>query len=355
MVEPRTRAQAQQRADRLRIFQNELTRLEAEGVLNFTTEQRERLNSHVDATMRALARDFDIDTTESQRQVSLGMRIAATAGALALCAAVVSFFYRYWGLLATEVQVGLLAVTPIACAAGAEFAARRERTLYFTGLISVVALGAFVLNVSVMGLIFNLVPTPGAPLAWGAFAMFLAYRYGLRLLLLAGIGFGMAFVGAMLTLAAGYFWPQMIELPETLLIAGLLSMGLPWVVPHRKRADFPFVYLMAGLLVAFLAVLVLSTVGENSLLPFGDKTTEPIYQVLGQAGTALAVWLGVRKGLPGVVNMGALFFILFLYARFVDWWWDWMPKYLFFLIIAGVSIGLLLVFRALRGRMKGAT
>ena len=42
------------------------------------------------------------------------MRIASTLGGLAFCVAVWLFFMRYWGLLATGVQVGILVVLPLA-------------------------------------------------------------------------------------------------------------------------------------------------------------------------------------------------------------------------------------------------
>jgi len=48
------------------------------------------------------------------------------------------------------------------------------------------------------------------------------------------------------------------------------------------------------------------------------------------------------------VNLGAAFFTIFLYAKFVDWWWDWMPKYVFFFVIGFIAIGLLLAFRKIR-------
>jgi predicted RND superfamily exporter protein len=38
----------------------------------------------------------------------------------------------------------------------------------------------------------------------------------------------------------------------------------------------------------------------------------------------------------------------------VDWWWDWMPKYLFFLVIGLISVALLVVFKRLRARLLGA-
>jgi O-antigen ligase len=52
------------------------------------------------------------------------------------------------------------------------------------------------------------------------------------------------------------------------------------------------------------------------------------------------------------VNLGALFFAAFLITRLTDWWWRWMPSYVFFLVIGLLAIGLIVVFRQLRNRME---
>jgi len=62
------------------------------------------------------------------------------------------------------------------CWPAPNFAAQRERTFYFTGLLALVALASFILNLAVVGDIFNITSTERALLAWGAFAMVLAYR-----------------------------------------------------------------------------------------------------------------------------------------------------------------------------------
>jgi len=51
--------------------------------------------------------------------------------------------------------------------------------------------------------------------------------------------------------------------------------------------------------------------------------------------------------------------MVFLFMKFVDWWWDWMPKYLFFLTLAATSLIVLGILRRLRGalsvRLEGAS
>jgi hypothetical protein len=43
-----------------------------------------------------------------------------------------------------------------------------------------------------------------------------------------------------------------------------------------------------------------------------------------------------------------VFFVVFLYTKLFDWWWDAMPKYVFFFVLALVAMLFLLVLRRLR-------
>ena len=43
--------------------------------------------------------------------------------------------------------------------------------------------------------------------------------------------------------------------------------------------------------------------------------------------------------------------LVFLFVRLHSWWWSWMPKYLFFLVLGIIAFGLLLVFRRIRSRL----
>ena len=69
------------------------------------------------------------------------------------------------------------------------------------------------------------------------------------------------------------------------------------------------------------------------------------------AASIITIGLGLRQGLPEVVLIGSLFTGIFLLLRFVDWWWDWMPKYLFFLILAAVALAWLWGLRLARRRL----
>ena len=62
----------------------------------------------------------------------------------------------------------------------------------------------------------------------------------------------------------------------------------------------------------------------------------------------------VRRQWPDTVNTGISFFVIFLYTKFFDWWWDALPKYLFFLVLGLAAVLILLVLRRLRGVLAHA-
>lgn len=298
-----------------------------------------------------LARQFDVDTSVSQKRVSWGMRIASTLGGIAICAAVVLFFIRYWGYLDTPVQVAIVAAVPLLALAAAEFVSRRERTLYFTSLLALVAFASFVMNVAVLGSIFNITSTERALLAWGAFAVLLAYRYGLRLQLALGLLLLISYGAAMVTAYFGYRWLDFSQRPELVALLAVLVFSAPLVIRHDRREDFPPVYRLIGAIVFFVCVLSLAEWGIPSYLSFRHENIERLYEFVGLLTSAGAIWLGIAFTWNGVVNISAIAFVIFLFTRLYHWWWDWMPKYLFFALIGALGIGLVIAFKRLREQM----
>jgi uncharacterized membrane protein len=84
------------------------------------------------------------------------------------------------------------------------------------------------------------------------------------------------------------------------------------------------------------------------------KAIEGGYELAGFVGSALAIWVGVRRRWSDTVNTGITFFVIFLYTKFFDWWWAAMPKYLFFLVLGLAAILILLVLKRLRRMGRGA-
>jgi hypothetical protein len=352
------KSEAQARADRIRAFRAELAHLEGGGVATLTSEQRSAIERHHQQALADLQGRFDVDTTETLKQMSWGMRLASLVGAMALAASVVLFFFQIWGDLTTWQQVAVLALSPLAALAAVEAAARRERTLYVAAILGLIAFACFVLNLQMFGMIFNITPTPNAFLVWSAFGAILAYAYGIRILLVAGILSFMGWLSATVGTWSGCYWLYFWERPENFILSGaiLFAVGVSGDLrrPLRidRRPDFEGIYRVFGLLAIFLPVLVLSNGGEASYLQMNGDAIEILYQLAGFLLSGLAIWIGIRCGWSGVTNTGATFLVLFLYTKFFDWWWDWMPKWIFFLILGAVALGLLLIMKRFRARAR---
>lgn len=350
-----TKAQAQQRADDIEAFSRELERLREEQALALTPEQAEGLRQHHAQLLDGFARTHDVDISTSTRQMSLGMRVASFLGALALAASVYFMFYQFWGLLSTPLQVLILAAAPILTLAATLLAARLDASGYFSKLAALVSFACFVLNLSMLGQIFNITPSDKAFLVWGLYALLLAYSFDLQLLLVAAIACLVAFISARVGTWSGCYWIDFGERPENFFPAALLLLAAPQLTARLlPRPHFDRMYRIFGLLVLLLPILLLSNWAEGSYLDWDRVLIKDSYQTLGFLLSAAAIWRGVRSGRGEVLNTGVVFFVIFLFTKLYDWWWDTMPKWLFFLLIALLAVLTLTVLRRLRISARSA-
>ncbi len=345
-----SRVEAQQRADEIRVFQRELERLERDRVVALDDVQRAAIECYHQELLARYGKAFDIDHDVRAKQLSLGMRVASFIGALALAASVFFLFYQFWGWFPTAGQVAILLLAALGALAATVYIQGRDESGYFTKLAALVAFVCFVLNIVMLGSIFNLTPTDNALLPWAAFALLLAYTCDLRLLLVAGILCIVSFISARTGTFGGLYWLHFGERPENFFPAALALFLVPQVVDHRRFAGFAATYRLFGVLTLLLPVLVLSHWGRGSYWDTDPDVIEGAYQVLGFALSAGVAWLGARRQWPEVTNSGITFFVIFLYTKFFDWWWDVMPKYLFFLVLGLTAVLFLFILRRLRAR-----
>lgn len=87
--------QAQQRADRIRSFTQELETLEHEDILVLDESQKLRLAEYHQTMLARFSSLYDVDISRSDKQLSWSMRIVSFLGALALSAAVFFFFIGF--------------------------------------------------------------------------------------------------------------------------------------------------------------------------------------------------------------------------------------------------------------------
>lgn len=344
----KSKADAQKRTDQIASFKAELEVMKKDRIILLTGEQHAAIDQYHTKIISDLTADFDVDSSKREKQLSLGMKIASFLGALGLAASVFFLFYQYWGRFSTPIQVFILITAPMIGLGATMYAAYRESTGYFSKLLGMVAVACFVLNLMMFGQIFNIIPSDKAFLVWALFAFLLAYAADSRLLLAAGIICLAGFLSARVGTWSGCYWIYFGQRPENFFPAAVVLFLIPYFISHHRYSGFEVIYRVFAVLIFFIPVLILSNWGSISYLYLDREMIEIIYQIAGFVISAAAIWLGIRKGWPDVTNTGNVFFVLFLYTKFFDWWWDWMPKYLFFLVVGLTAILVLLVFKRLR-------
>ena len=350
-AEPRRgRADAQRRVHRIRAFRAELEALSEAGVASLTTEQEQAIRQFHDQLLGTLAVAHDIDRSESAGQLSRGMRIAAFFAAVALSGAVYSLVSRFWGQLDLPVQATLLCAFPLMALVGVELAAQRERTLYVSSIFAIVAFATHWLAVTVLGDLLNLPMTPAAIWGGALFGTALALPYGFRLILGAAlVAFLVALAGSVFQ-AGGVPWTALVEFPEIITVAAFLLLV---TAPALGIIDpsFAIVTRSVSLVVGLGGLLLLSLSGAASLLPTPSWVSALIYQVVVGVAAVMTLAVGVRRQWQEGVYIGAGALTVFLFTRFVDWFWDALPRFVFFLFLALIALGWLFVLRRLRSRL----
>lgn len=325
--------------------------LESEGVSPLSQDCRDTLYRHHDQIREHLRRQFDVDVTVRDMKLSVAMKIVSALGGLAFCLALGAVVQRYWGVMDTWLQVLLLIAAPLAVILLAEFAAKHERTYYFTSLLSLVALAAFFLDLKTLGEIFAMTPTPAPIACWGALALWFAVRYQLRLQLVIGLILMTALVPMFIFYVGGYAWENPLERPEILIAVGIVLGWRAWY-----RADLfasPMRGVAAGMILACL--LLFSKWGYNSFLPLPRKTVEAIYTALCFFASGAGIALGTWRNWSEVMMLSVTCFTGFLIMKLYDWLWEEIPAFLFFALIGILSLGMLFAFRRLRDRMREVT
>lgn len=342
-----SKIEAQQRADRINSFRLELEALQREQVVALDSEQELAIGSYHRRLLDQLAAGFDIDTTSRQKQLSLGMGITSSLGAMGLAASVFFFYFQYWGWLDTKTQVTVLLSMPFIGLVLTMGAARLDKSGHFAKLLALITLVCFVLDLSMLGQIFNIPPTPRAMLAWSFFAGLLAYGVESRFMLAMSMLCFAGFLSAQTATWGGCYWISFGQRPETFFPAALV-LFLISLIPHRRYPGFAALFRIFALLLFFLPLLVLCNWGEISFLDMESELVEVLYQIVGFVAASAMIGLGILRGWPEVVNTANCFFTLLLYTKFYDWWWAWMPKYQFFLLIGLTAILMLLILKRMR-------
>jgi hypothetical protein len=343
-----SQSEAQKRIQQIDAFKSELAELKQQNILSLTPEQTAKVVTHHSQLTTELCNAFDIDINTQCKQLSLGMKIASLAGALAMASSLCFLFYQFWGYLTTITQVSVLVISPILLFILTLTLTDKEKHAYVSKMSALICFASFVLNLSMLGQIFNITPSPNAFVTFSAFAFLLAYICQTRLMLIFAIGCLCSFIAMQLGTWSGIYWLSFGERPENFFVPGILLFVIGYFGQHKQFKGFGSTYRITALLIIFLPILVLSNAAHISYLTFPNEMIEGIYQMLGFILSATLIWLGITQQKSDVTNTAHVFLLLFIYTKFFDWWWDWMPKYVFFFLMGLSALLALMVFKRIR-------
>ncbi|MEA2100054.1 MAG: DUF2157 domain-containing protein [Campylobacterota bacterium] len=338
---------AQKRVDQINQFQLELKIIEEENIITLEKTQLIDIKTYHEKLTSQLLSTYDIDLNSQNKQLSLGMKIASFIGAVGLSASLYLLFYQFWGIFSINTQLFISISTPIIALSITMIISLKEKTSYFSKIFALITFVTFVINLSVLGHIFNIAPSPQVMLTLSVFAFLLAYAVNTRLLLSFGILSFLAYFSAQIGTYNGTYWLRFGERPENFLPISLLLFSISFI-SNNRYSDFNIIYRVYGILVFFIPVLILSNWGYISYMEFNKDYIEIFYQLIGFTVSILIIYLGIKKNLVELINGGIIFFTLFLFTKFFDWCWDWMPKYIFFLLIGLSAILMMFLFKKTR-------
>ncbi|PUA28080.1 MAG: hypothetical protein B0W54_16455 [Cellvibrio sp. 79] len=344
-----TKAEAQARADQIRAFSAEQKILHERGLLALDDEQNRAIQTYHQQLLRELQQQQDIDLTERARHLSLGTQIVAFLGADAFAASIFFLFYQFWGLFTQWQQVSMLIAAPLLTLFTAAWIKQRDGSGYYAKLAAIISFVCFVLNLVMLGSVFNITPTPNAFVAYATYGFLLAYLFQSRVLLTAALVCTFIFIAAKTThWVGGLYWISLWEHPENFLLPALSFFTVSFFKPHKDHAGFAGIYQIISACAFFLSVLILGNWGRGSYLNIDANVIEGIYQILGFVISAALIIFGLRQHNGQLMLLGNAFFAIFLCSKFFDWWWELMPKSLFFLVIGLTAILALIIFNRLR-------
>jgi hypothetical protein len=347
------RAAAERRVHRILAFRDECDALRREGHLPVGDEALAAIAAYHDGLLASLTREHDVDASEATGRLSWGMRVASFLGAVALTASAYAGVSRYWGRLDEFWQVLLLAALPVAALAGVEISARRERTLHVAGLFALAAFGCIWLAIIGVARVVDVVPAP--PVLWlGTLAAFaLAAGYGFRIVFGGAVLALILSMAASLAWVAGTDWRVGLERLEPVAMSALavLLMGRGL---EQSGPGFGAVSRAASATVLLAALLLLSSSAGLSHLTLAPWIVETGYQAVFVLVSLTIIVVGLLRRRPELVTPAATLFTIFLLVRLVDWFWEAVPAWAFFLMLAGLAFGGIALLRRLRARLAGA-
>jgi len=206
--------------------------LHNDNIITLTPQQKESIKEYHTRLLARYAQEFDVDIGAKEKQLSLGMKIASFLAALGLAFSLFFLFYQFWGYFSEVTQVAVLVLVPTLLLGVTLVVSQKSDRDYYTKILALLTFIGFVLNLSMLGEIFNITPSPNAFLVWALFAFLLAYALNARLLLGIGIIFFSFYMSVKVGVWGGGYWINFSGHPENFIPVAVVLFLLSFI--HKK-------------------------------------------------------------------------------------------------------------------------
>ncbi len=346
-----TREAAQNRIDQIEIFGRELARLEAGQVIHLTESQVLAIAAYHREVIRELTARYDVDTSESGRQLSMSMRIVSVIGASLLGSSVFVTFYHFWAAFNVSTQTFLLWAAPASTFLFALFVRAHDRTGYFSRLSAALSYASFVLAVVFCH-------RCGTPISVAGVRTFL---HGFRLHSCVRDALSAAAMRSPrrrphLQCCADRDiarWPMVgfRGAARKLLSRRSHSIGCRVLFAQHRYVDFGTLYRLFGAATLLGVFLVLASWPSLSYLAYGPHAVSEGYKIGILAAGGSGIYIGVTRQQPEVGFLSSLAILFLIGLEAYDWLLPKLAVYQFFLIMSVLAIGALYVLKVVRGRV----
>lgn len=336
----------QTRVQQVNAFEREILMLKGAGVLELTENQLRGVQAYHQLILGSTPCS-SANLLKESRQLTLGMKIASLFGAVTMATGVFFLFYQFFMEIDVYLQVTILIATPVIFLC-LSLSLMKKREIYYAKISASISLVSFALNLFLLIRIFNLPYSPNIIFILSSFAFLLAYACKTRLLLILALISISNFIVIKISASNGIYWGGFSERLELFFIPAILLFLFCEFVSQKRFYGFESTYRTIALIMAFTPMLLLSIWGQGSYIELSADMVEVIYQVVGIMFSILVIWIGVKRDWKGIINIGCVFLAILLYIRIFDWWWSWMPKYLFFFTLGLFSLLLIMVFKRIQ-------
>jgi hypothetical protein len=331
-------------------FREELAQLVDDGVVRADDPGLAQLRVHHDGVLAELASRQQIDLSRDEARLSAGMRLATLLGAAALSAAWGLLVASVWDDLGVTTRLLLAWLPPLMIAGLVPWAARREASGYLANIAATVAaIGLVVAGFATLDAL-DLPEARWPLLVAGGYATFVAYRHKLVLPLMLGVvGLG-AWLWSIEAMLLGEPVNRSFRHAEPLLLMG--AAGL--VIASTRLADppgFRKTWTILGMTALALPLLLLGLEADGSWFGPG-RLVEGVYQVIGAVTFTGLAWWGLSRDDLTLARGAAAALVVFLFFRLMDWFWDAIPNWLFFLLVGVFALGVLFVLQRIRAARR---